>query len=327
MAAPLDTSAVRHGAQVETRRLAEIRSGEAMGTIFNIQRYSVQDGPGVRTTVFVKGCPLRCLWCSNPESQKSHPQISHRNTLCDKCGRCLEACPREAISLGRSGVRINRGRCDNCGACVPVCYPGALEVLGREVTEQEVLAEARKDALFYRNSGGGVTVSGGEPLDQAEFVAGFLERCQQAGLHTTMDTCGHAPAAALEAVLKHLDLVLYDVKHMEEEAHRRATGVSNKRILANALAVARAGISMIMRLPLIPRINDSEQNVRATARFAQELGVRRLDLLPYHRFGASKYTNLDRRYRLDGMTSPPDEEVARLKGILESMGLECQVGG
>ncbi len=298
-----------------------------MGTIFNIQRYSVQDGPGVRTTVFVKGCPLRCHWCSNPESQKTQLQISHRNTLCDRCGRCLEACPRDAISLHRGGVRINRGNCDNCGACVTACYPGALEVLGREATEEEVLAEARKDALFYRNSGGGVTVSGGEPLSQPEFVAGLLDRCQQAGLHTTVDTCGYAPASALEMVLPYVDLVLYDVKHMQEEPHRRATGVSNKRVLANAVIIARAGVSMIFRLPLIAGINDSEDNIRATARFAQELGVRRLDLLPYHRFGATKYTNLDRRYRLAGLASPPDDQVERLKAIVESMGLECQVGG
>ena len=298
-----------------------------MGMIFNIQRYSVQDGPGVRTTVFVKGCPLRCLWCSNPESQVRYPQVSHRNTLCNKCGRCLEACPRDAIALSRGGIRVHRGKCDNCGQCVPVCYPGALEVLGREATEAEVLTEARKDALFYRNSGGGVTVSGGEPLAQPEFVAGLLWRCQEAGLHTTIDTCGYAPAPALEAVLEHTDLVLFDIKHMEEEPHRRATGVSNRRILANAVAIARSGVPMIMRLPLIQGINDGEDNVRRTARFAQELGVQRLDLLPYHRFGASKYANLDRHYRLNGLTSPPEEEVHRLQSLLESMGLECQVGG
>lgn len=297
------------------------------GAIFNIQRYSVQDGPGVRTTVFVKGCPLRCLWCSNPESQKQQPQVSHRNSLCDRCGRCVEACPRDAITIHSGGIRIHRGKCDNCGLCVPACYPGALELLGREVSEEETLAEARKDALFYRNSGGGVTVSGGEPLAQPEFVAGFLRRCQEFGLHTTIDTCGYADSKALQLVLEHVDLVLYDIKHMEDETHRRATGVSNKRILANALAVASAGVSMIMRLPLISGINDSEENVRRTARFAQELGVRRLDLLPYHRFGTSKYTNLDRRYRLDGMATPPDDVVQHLKAMLESMGLECQVGG
>lgn len=298
-----------------------------MGMIFNIQRYSVQDGPGVRTTVFVKGCPLRCLWCSNPESQRAYPQVSHRNTLCTKCGRCLEACPKDAISLSQAGIRINRSKCDNCGRCVPVCYPGAIEVLGREVTVDEVVAEARKDVLFYRNSGGGVTVSGGEPLAQPDFVSAVLRRCQDDGLHTTVDTCGYAPPEALTKVLGYTDLVLFDVKHLQEEPHRMATGVSNRRILANALAVARAGVSMIMRLPLIPDINDSEDNVRGTARFAQELGVRRLDLLPYHRFGISKYTNLDRRYRLDGHTSPPDEDVQRLKDMLETMGMECQIGG
>ncbi|MDP2727146.1 MAG: glycyl-radical enzyme activating protein [Dehalococcoidia bacterium] len=298
-----------------------------MASIFNIQRYSVQDGPGVRTTVFMKGCSLRCLWCSNPESQKSHPQVSHRNNLCTKCGRCLEACPKGAISLYEGGVRINRGRCDNCGLCVPVCYPGALEILGREVTVEEVLAEVKKDALFYRNSGGGVTVSGGEPLAQPQFVAELLRKCRDAGLHTTLDTCGYAHKAVLRAVLEHVDLVLYDVKHMEEEAHRRATGVSNRRILANARAVASAGVPMIMRLPLIPGLNDDEENICRTARFAQELGVRRLDLLPYHRFGAGKYASLDRRYRLDGLASPPEEEMQRFQGLLESMGLECHVGG
>ncbi len=298
-----------------------------MAIIFNIQRYSVQDGPGVRTTVFMKGCPLRCLWCSNPESQNTSPQISHRNTLCTKCGRCLDACPQNAISLSQAGIRINRSKCDDCGICVPVCYPGALEVLGREATVEEALAEAKKDALFYRNSGGGITVSGGEPLGQPEFVADLLRRCQDAGLHTTIDTSGYAPLAALEAVLKYTDLVLFDVKHLKNDPHRKATAVSNRQVLANALAVARAGVSMIMRLPLIPGINDGEDNVRSTARFAQELGVRRLDLLPYHRFGISKYTNLDRRYRLDGMVSPPDEVVNQFRDDIESMGLECRIGG
>ncbi len=298
-----------------------------MAVIFNIQRYSVQDGPGVRTTVFMKGCPLRCLWCSNPESQKAHPQVSHRNTLCTKCGRCLEACPQDAISLGQAGIRINRSRCDNCGACVPVCYPGAIEVLGREVTVDEVLAEAKKDALFYRNSGGGITISGGEPLSQPDFVAELLRRCQDDGLHTTIDTCGYAPQDALQSVLRYVDLVLFDIKHLQEVPHRKATAVSNRRIISNALTVARAGVPMIMRLPLIPGVNDSEDNVRGTGRFAQELGIRRLDLLPYHRFGTSKYTNLDRRYRLEGLVSPTDEEVQRLKETLESMGLECRIGG
>jgi pyruvate formate lyase activating enzyme len=200
-------------------------------------------------------------------------------------------------------------------------------VLGREIDSEEALAEARKDALFYRNSGGGVTVSGGEPLGQPQFVSALLRRCREVGLHTTVDTCGYAPARALTAVLEFADLVLYDIKHMEEEAHRRATRVSNRRILANARTIARRGVPLIIRLPLIPGINDSRQNVEATARFTLELGVQRLDLLPYHRLGASKYANLDRRYRLDGLPPPSEEKVQQLKALVESFGLECQVGG
>lgn len=297
------------------------------GLIFNIQRYSLQDGPGIRTTVFFKGCPLRCLWCSNPESQNSTPEIAHRNSLCNNCGRCLEVCEVKAISLIEKGIKIERERCNNCGKCVEVCTPGALKVFGQEVTVEGVFEEVRRDELFYRNSGGGVTVSGGEPLQQWQFVTALLKKCQAEGIHTCLDTCGYASPRALERVLDYVDLVLFDLKLVDSEAHRKVTERSNKPILRNVRTIAKRGIPVLIRVPLIPGVNDSEDNLRATAGFVSSLDDGRVEvnLLPYHRFGVGKYEMLDRPYLLSGLTPFADEEVQKRRQIFESLGLSCKI--
>lgn len=298
------------------------------GRIINIQRYSVHDGPGIRSTVFMKGCPLRCVWCSNPESQLKCDEVLHRNSLCERCGRCVEACESRSISLSEDGVKINRETCIRCGKCVESCYAGALSCVGRLMSVEEVLVELEKDSLFYRNSNGGITIGGGEPLLQADFVRTLLEACHRKGWHTTLDTCGYASVPTLERVLRHADLVLYDLKHMNPGKHKEMTGVPTHVILRNAKVVSRMEIPMIIRIPVIPGMNDDEENLRQTAKFLTTLkNVTKIQLLPYHRGGVGKYFNLDRNYPLGEIAALRDEDLTPAKETLESYGLKAEIGG
>jgi pyruvate formate lyase activating enzyme len=297
------------------------------GWVFNIQRFSVQDGPGIRTTVFMKGCPLACPWCSNPESQKSHPELGHVDSLCDGCGRCLPVCEPKAISLEGEGVRVDRELCDNCGRCVEVCTPGSLKMFGREISAEEALREIEKDHLYYRNSKGGVTASGGEPLRQPRFVASLFRRCRESGIHTALDTCGYATRDALRSVLEHTDLVLYDLKLIDDEVHTEILGTSNHPILDNARFVASKGIPLIIRIPLVPGFTETEENIRAIARFIEDVGegVTAIHLLPYHRFGLDKSQMLDLDYPLGELTPPPQERVRAIVERLGTLGLDCEI--
>lgn len=298
------------------------------GYVFNIQRYSVQDGPGIRTTVFLKGCPARCWWCSNPESQSFDPEVVHRDSFCNKCGICIDVCEPKALALSDEGVKIDRNLCNNCGKCVPICPRGVFKVFGEEKTVDEVLKEVRKDTLFYRNSGGGVTCSGGEPLAQGNFLVPFFRACQETGLHTTLDTCGDGSTEVLAEVLPYTNLVLYDLKQMTPTVLKKYTAISLRLILENAQLIASRQVPMIFRVPLIPEVNDSEDNIRACCQLAVELKVSEIDLLPYHRFGISKYKMLDREYKLGDVASPPPEHVEELKRIIvEDFSLACTIGG
>ena len=296
------------------------------GRIFNIQRFSTEDGPGIRTTVFLKGCPLTCLWCANPESQQTRRQLAHNDALCDQCGRCLTACSKQAIELTATGIRVNRDLCDNCGACVKVCGPRALRMIGDDMTVDEVVEEVLRDRLYYRSSQGGVTCSGGEPLMQAPFVAALFERCQDEGLHTTLDTTGHGSARALTAVLEHTDLVLFDLKVMDDALHRQTTGITNRQILRNARLVSDSPAQMIVRVPLIPGVSDTDENVTAIARFVRELrpGIV-VNVLPYHRFGMNKYAMLDRAYPMNDAQPPTHARVAQIVESFEAHGLACEI--
>jgi pyruvate formate lyase activating enzyme len=296
------------------------------GSVFNIQRFSIQDGPGIRTTVFMKGCPLRCLWCSNPESQNTFPEVAHGDSLCNKCSRCVEVCEVQAISLADNGVSIDRKTCTGCGKCVEVCIPGALKVYGEEMSVEEVYQEVVKDRLFYQNSGGGVTAGGGEPLSQADFVAELFKRCQAEGIHTCLDTCGYAAPNTWKKVLPYTNLVLFDVKLMDSSAHLKVTSKSNRRVLSNLKMVASTGVPVIIRIPVIPGINDSQENITDTARYVAGLnGLSEVNLLPYHRFGESKYIMLDRRYRLSDLKSPESSDLEELISIFRSSGLDCKI--
>jgi pyruvate formate lyase activating enzyme len=301
------------------------------GVVWDIRKYSLHDGPGIRTTVFLKGCPLACSWCCNPESQDGHPQITWFREKCLSCGTCVEVCARDAVLVDRSKRRrIDRASCDLCGECVTRCAAGAMVLVGRRMTVDEVLREVGQDAIFYSRSGGGLTLSGGEPLAQPAFAAELLRRYKSdyVGVHTTVETCGEAAWEDVALLAPHVDLFLYDIKHMDAFEHRRLTGAGNERILENAARLAASGAALVVRLPLLPGHNDDEDNLRRSAGFARSvLRVDRVDLLPYHRLGEPKYPRLGRRYHLAGTAAASDTDVAAARQVLERCGMRVQVGG
>jgi len=299
------------------------------GIIFNIQRFSVHDGPGIRTTIFFKGCPVRCLWCDNPEGQKADPEMVFWKERCIHCETCIRICPYDAIKTpGRRSKMILKDRCTVCGRCLDTCYSRALEQIGKYVTVDEVLEEVYRDRIFFEASGGGVTASGGEPIAQPEFVTELFRRCKEKQIHTAIETCGYAEWSILEKVLKYTDLVLYDIKDMDPVKHKKFVGVQNKLILENAKKVSSKFIPMVVRIPVIPGYNDREDNIEATERFISELrGVKKVNLLPYHRFGEAKYKRLGLKYRLKGLEPPREEHLQWIKEKMESIGIEVKIGG
>jgi pyruvate formate lyase activating enzyme len=290
------------------------------GTTFNVQRFSTEDGPGIRTTLFFKGCPLRCAWCHNPEGLSPRPELVWYDVRCIAARDCLAACPAGALALTPRGLAIDRAHCDACGACAAACPAGALELIGRTWTPAELLAEAEKDAIFYETSGGGVTLSGGEPLAQAGFLLELARLCHQAGLPLALDTCGAVPWARYEPLLPFLDLVLYDLKIWDPDRHRAATGAGNAAILDNARRLAAAGLPLWIRTPIIPGYTADEENITALAAFiAAELPtVQRWDLLAYTNLGEPKYRRLDRPYALAGTPLLPRARLQALHALAAS---------
>lgn len=290
------------------------------GLIFDIQRFSLHDGPGIRTTVFFKGCPLRCLWCHNPESQAMGPEVIVRPGRCIGCGACREACPHGAIG--------EPARCRACGACAAACYAGAREMVGRPMGVDEVLAVVERDRAFYDQSGGGVTFSGGEPLAQPGFLGELLAGARARGLRTAVDTCGHAPWEVVDRIRPLVDLFLYDVKAVDEARHREFTGVSNALILANLRRLAELGHEVVLRVPLVPGANDDEASIDALGALATSLARRYpVTLLPYHEIGIDKYRRLGKVYRLEGVRAPTAERMAELAARLARLGLQVRIGG
>ena len=293
------------------------------GVIFDIQHYSIHDGPGIRTTVFLKGCPLRCLWCSNPESQNDRPEIMFDTSRCTRCERCVEVCPHNASVKQENEIRISRELCKGCATCVALCPGEARRITGSIREVKEVLQEVVKDRLFYENSGGGVTLSGGEPMNQPEFTGALLKQWKERGIHTVLDTSGYVQTELWDPVLENVDMILYDLKHMDPQKHREFTGVSNERILVNARKLASLKIPMVMRIPLIPGYNDTNENSESCARFIKKLGITDVELLPFHKLCVTKYAKLQKEWTLEDTIPPSQERLEELKGIFAAQGLNC----
>lgn len=294
------------------------------GLVLKIHRMARHDGPGIRTLVCMKGCPLRCQWCSTPESQSPRPEVMLFEQDCTGCGKCVEACLRGARTLDT----IDRNRCDNCGRCVDVCIYGGLGIQGTVMDVDQLFREIEKDSAAYRRSGGGVTFSGGELTLQADYVSRVLARCRRVFFHTAIETCGFTRWENLKKLLPHVKLLYFDLKHMDDAVHRQITGVSNRVILENAAKAARL-CPMIIRIPVVPGLNDTASNIEATARFAAGLGenLQRIELLPYHNLGASSYRRLGREYALDEVPPQTAERMTALKELVEACGVVAQVGG
>lgn len=289
------------------------------GLIFDIQRFSLDDGPGIRTTVFLKGCSLSCRWCHNPESRLGRPQIGWYKTKCIDCGRCLGECPNGAILPGDE--RVDRSKCLVCGACANACSAEALQIIGRTAAVSEVVEVVARDNPFYKTSGGGATLSGGEPLDQYEFSLALLTAFKEIGLHTVVETCGFGPWDHVAAFAEATDLFLYDLKCVNGEEHKIYCGVDNALILANARALAECGADIIFRAPIVPGINDTPDDLMRLGRFIKSLpGRQRLELMPYHRIGSSKYEALGMEFPIPDVQAP--ENLLEQESLLAEMGVE-----
>ena len=294
--------------------------------IADIQKFAIHDGPGIRTTVFFKGCPLNCRWCANPETISAKPEIMFAPDKCMHCGLCLAACPYGAISPGEYPVRDNK-LCRACGDCVAACPRNALILRGREMSAEEIWVEVKKDLPFFKRSGGGITLSGGEPFRQPEAVRRVLEIASGAGVHTAVDTCGCVDWAAIEPALPYIDLFLYDIKQADPEVHRQGTGASNELILANLGRIIAAGKQVLARLPLIPGFNDSPADLERIGGLARGLGVREIRILPFHTYGRGKYDKLGINYRLGDLKAMTEAEAEPARNILEKFIPGAAIGG
>ena len=296
------------------------------GTVFNVMHYALHDGPGIRTVVFLKGCPLACRWCHNPESQNPGPELMITAERCIGCRDCLTACPTGAATLV-DGVPGATDACMACGRCVDVCLTGARTIAGRTMTVEEVMSELVRDRVFFEESGGGVTFSGGEPLMQAAFLTSLLEACQDEGVSTAVETCGMTDQGELLAMADKVDLFLYDVKLMDAVRHAETTGVGNETILANLAALVETHARIIIRFPVIPGVNDDRDNVDLMVAMMRQLGLHEIDLLPYHRIGTDKYRRLGRPYELAELQAPSTEVMESVRRVFADAGIEVRVGG
>jgi pyruvate formate lyase activating enzyme len=296
--------------------------------VTNIQGYSIHDGPGIRTVVFLKGCGLECRWCSNPECISPQPEVGFFEALCTRCGKCAGTCPEGALSYEAGQLpRIVRERCTGCGACSSACRYQAIVLYGKPMNAAEIFDAVNRDKMFYDASGGGVTVSGGEALLHPELVRALFEKCRLAGIHTCIETSGHAAESAFCQVLPYTDNILFDLKHMNSKKHRLYTGQPNNLVLSNARIAAASGIATLFRMPLIPGINDDAPNIRETADFLHGLGNKflRIELMPYHGLGQGKYVSLNRQFPLVDVLAPGPEHIESVKKLFEDNAIMCLI--
>ena len=295
--------------------------------ITNIQGYSIHDGPGIRTVVFFKGCPLSCRWCANPECISGKPQVGFNEILCQGCGKCIETCTNNAINLDKDKHRIDYSSCEACGKCVDNCSYDALIKYGTPMTVDEVWDEVKRDKIFYDTSGGGVTVSGGEPLLNPGFVRELFELCRKEQIGTCVETCGFVNPDALKEVIPVTDLFLFDLKQVDSDLHKEYTGHYNDKILKNAALLMEEGVDVIFRQPLIPGINDSEKNIETASDFLKSLGERalKLELMPFHRMGKDKYKALDMEYFMGDLDIMNNEDLETIKKAYTDRGIDCAI--
>ncbi len=295
------------------------------GLIFDIKKYAINDGPGIRTTVFFQGCALACQWCHNPESQPCKPVLMYRVNRCALCGACIEVCPQHAITLN-GFASTDRSLCKACGACAETCYNGARELSGYQVSVDQVMSKILRDTPFYESSGGGVTFSGGEPLLQPRFLLALLRSCREHELHTVVDTSGLAAWEVLNCLREFVDQFLFDLKMMDEKRHLHFTGVSNRLILSNLKKLAEAGSAIHIRIPLIPGINDDDENLIASGEFIRSLqNISSVELMGYHDLAAAKYEALGLEYQLKHISAPGKDQLQRSAELLEQFGLQVKI--
>jgi len=294
------------------------------GCVFNIEHYAVHDGPGIRTLVFLKGCPLHCLWCCNPESQQSASEFLLFSEKCIGCGECAANCPAGAITLRSDNFVTDNRLCTHCHRCTDNCFSGARTLCGTMMDIEQVLSEIRKDIPFYRRSGGGITLSGGEPLLQADFAEALLRRCKQDGISTAVETCGFVPQDIFLRLMPLVDTYLFDLKHMDPATHRILTSVDNTLILQNFQTLMSNHKQVIPRIPLVPTLNDSNENLIATCRFLKQQSCESLNLLPYHELGVNKYARIGRAYPLR-LTPHSPEVLRQKKKLVELEGIHCAI--
>ena len=295
--------------------------------VTNIQGYSIHDGPGIRTVVFFKGCNLACRWCANPEGIHTKPEVGFIEKLCQQCGKCIDACPNGAIQLDEGLHRINYERCVGCGKCTEVCFYNALVLYGKPMSVDEVYDAVKRDKMFYDPSGGGVTVSGGDPLLHAPFIKELFEKCRQNGINTCIETSGFVNTEVLLSALPLTDHLLLDLKLLNPQLHKEYTGQFNDLILKNARLAAESGVNVLFRMPLIPGINDTEENIAETSEFIKRLegDEARIELLPYHRLGQSKYIALNLPYSLPDVKVMETQQVDAVKNAFIANGVTCTV--
>lgn len=294
------------------------------GTVFNIQKFSIHDGPGVRTTVFLKGCPLRCKWCANPESQIAKVQVLYDMGKCLHCQNCVHTCPEKAVSMTEDGrVHINFGKCTGCLRCVHECQGRALTHEGELKTVDEVLAVCMQDQDFYAESGGGVTISGGEGMMQPDFVEALILRLKEKGIHTAIETTGHVSAEVFRRLAPKFDLLLFDIKQADSAKHKWGTGAGNERIIENLRWAHDEGLNILPRIPVIPGFNAGPEDAENMARLLTDIGLGRVQLLPFHQMGERKYEFLNREYELTGVKALHPEDLTQYRQVFLDHGLDC----